>query len=194
MQDCSISIANALEILQSCTTPSKYIMLRQLFDPQSFNYSNFLVPSHYLNQCWLIVNWTLSNKLQWNFNKNRKLSIHENASDIVVCEMAAILSGGDELICCNRSVPQLSPVTGTQCSVTSNQMEEKNGFLIRWFSNIRLCKYLSTTMINLEYQIHLTGPVDSGWKCSGHSCPNDVLFIEAWANAGSFWKYIGNIL
>ena len=25
-------------------------------------------PSHYLNQCWNIVNWTLRNKLQWNLN------------------------------------------------------------------------------------------------------------------------------
>ena len=25
------------------------------------------VPSHYLNQCWNIVHWTLRNKLQWNF-------------------------------------------------------------------------------------------------------------------------------
>ena len=24
-------------------------------------------PSHYLNKCWHIVNWTLRNKLQWNF-------------------------------------------------------------------------------------------------------------------------------
>ena len=26
-------------------------------------------PSHYLNQCWDIVNWTLGNKLQWNQSK-----------------------------------------------------------------------------------------------------------------------------
>ena len=26
-------------------------------------------PSHYLNQCWHIVNWTLRNKLQWNHNQ-----------------------------------------------------------------------------------------------------------------------------
>ena len=25
-------------------------------------------PSHYLKQCWFIVNWTLRNKLHWNFN------------------------------------------------------------------------------------------------------------------------------
>ena len=39
----------------------------------------YLMPSHYLNQCWDTVNWTPRNKLQWNFNKNTKLFIHENA-------------------------------------------------------------------------------------------------------------------
>ena len=27
------------------------------------------MPSHYLNQCWVIVNWTLRNKLQWNLSE-----------------------------------------------------------------------------------------------------------------------------
>ena len=49
-------------------------------------------PSHYLNQCWNIVNWTLWNKFQWNFNRNSKIFIHENEIESVVCEMAAILS------------------------------------------------------------------------------------------------------
>ena len=30
----------------------------------------WLRPSHYLNQCCNVVNWTLRNKLQWNFNQN----------------------------------------------------------------------------------------------------------------------------
>ena len=30
--------------------------------------------SQYLNQCWVIVNWTLRNKLQWKFNQNTKFS------------------------------------------------------------------------------------------------------------------------
>ena len=55
-------------------------------------------PSHYLNQCWLIVNRSLRNKLQWTSNRNTKLFIHENAFENVACEMAAILSGEDELI------------------------------------------------------------------------------------------------
>ena len=49
-------------------------------------------PSHYLNQCWNIVNWTIGNKLQWNSNRNSNIFIQENAFESVVCEMAAILS------------------------------------------------------------------------------------------------------
>ena len=53
-------------------------------------------PSRYLNQCWIIVNWAHRNKLQWNFHPNTKLFIHENASEYVVYEMAAIFSRGNK--------------------------------------------------------------------------------------------------
>ena len=49
-------------------------------------------PSHYLNHCWNIVNWTLGNKLQWNLNRNSNIFIQENAFENNVCEMASILS------------------------------------------------------------------------------------------------------
>ena len=49
---------------------------------------HYLAPN--LDQCWHIVNWTIRSKLQWNFNQNTKLFIHENAPEIMVCEMAAI--------------------------------------------------------------------------------------------------------
>ena len=49
-------------------------------------------PSHYLNQCWNIVNWTLRNKCQWNFNQNSSIFIQANAFENVICEMASILS------------------------------------------------------------------------------------------------------
>ena len=55
-------------------------------------------PSHYLNQCWVIINWTLRNIIQWNFDQNKKLFIHENSSENVVCERGAILSRG-EMLC-----------------------------------------------------------------------------------------------
>ena len=39
-----------------------------------------------------MLDWTLRNKWQWNLNQNKKLFIHKNASESIVCEMAAILS------------------------------------------------------------------------------------------------------
>ena len=55
----------------------------------------YSAPNHYLNQCWVIVNWTLRNKLQWNFNyQNTKFFIHKNASENIICKTAAILSRG----------------------------------------------------------------------------------------------------
>ena len=50
------------------------------------------VPSHYLNQCWNTVNWTIGSKLQWNCNRYSYIFIQENAFENVVCEMASILS------------------------------------------------------------------------------------------------------
>ena len=49
-------------------------------------------PTRYLNQWWNIVNWTLRNKLQWNFNRNSNIFINKNAFEDVVCEMVSILS------------------------------------------------------------------------------------------------------
>ena len=54
----------------------------------------YLPPSYYLKQCWVIVNWTLINKHQWNCYRNTKLFIHKNASENIICKMAAILSKG----------------------------------------------------------------------------------------------------
>ena len=53
--------------------------------------SPWTAPSHYLNQCWNIVDRTLGNKLQWNFNRNSNIFIQENAFENV-CEMASNLS------------------------------------------------------------------------------------------------------
>ena len=50
----------------------------------------FSAPSHFLNQCWKIVNWSLGNKLQLNFNHNLNIFIQENEFENVVCEMVAI--------------------------------------------------------------------------------------------------------
>ena len=64
------------------------------------HYLDCLVANYHLNQCCPIVNWTLRDTLQWNFNQNTKYFIHEeNASANIVCEMAAILSRGRWVKC-----------------------------------------------------------------------------------------------
>ena len=43
-------------------------------------------PSHYLNHCWFIVNWNITNKFQWNSNRNSNIFIQEKAFQNVVCQ------------------------------------------------------------------------------------------------------------
>ena len=50
------------------------------------------MPSHYLNQCWNIIDWTIKNKLQWNFNRYAYFFIQRNAFENVFCEKVAIRS------------------------------------------------------------------------------------------------------
>ena len=58
----------------------------------------YSAPSHYLNQYWVIVNWNLTNKLQWNFNRNTRLCIHENAFETPSAKWRPFYPGEDELM------------------------------------------------------------------------------------------------
>ena len=67
------------------------IYLRHNTNHYWFRFFACLAPSHHLNQCWNIVNWTFRNKLQWNINKNYNIFSQENVFISAVCETAAIL-------------------------------------------------------------------------------------------------------
>ena len=62
---------------------------------------------------------TVRNKLQWNLNQNKKLFIHEHASEPIVCEMAAILSRGRWVICLPvcLSLGHINPATITWTTI-----------------------------------------------------------------------------
>ena len=47
--------------------------------------------SHYLERRWLIVNWKLRHKRQWNFNQIMTFFIEYNPFENAVCKMAVIL-------------------------------------------------------------------------------------------------------
>ena len=50
------------------------------------------MPSHYLNQCCNIVNWTTRNTLQWDLYRHLHIFITENAFENVIRKLVAILS------------------------------------------------------------------------------------------------------
>ena len=68
-----------------------------------------LAPSHYLNQCWLIVNWTHRNKFKRNLNPNSHIFIQENTFENVVCQNGGHLVQG-------RWVNCLAPVEDLWCN------------------------------------------------------------------------------
>ena len=75
-------------------------------------------PSHYLEQCLLIVNWTLGKERQWNSNGNTKLFIHENAF-----ENGGHLSRGGELMLwsisdCQRHMKEITSTLVVSTSPT----------------------------------------------------------------------------
>ena len=50
---------------------------------------------HYLNKYWVMANWTLKYKLQWNLDKNTELCIDENTSENTLCGMfCPVVRGG----------------------------------------------------------------------------------------------------
>ena len=69
--------------------------------------------SHYLNQCWDIVNSNLRNKLQWNLKRNSRVFFQEIAFENVVYEMASILSRPQ----CANLLPTIN-TNGTKQSLT----------------------------------------------------------------------------
>ena len=51
------------------------------------------VPNHYLNQHWLLVNWTIRNKFQWNLNQLRNKTFHSR-----ICIWKYILRNCDNFV------------------------------------------------------------------------------------------------
>ena len=68
---------------------------------------SWLAPSHYLAQCWQIVNWTHRKKRQRITNQNTTTCIHENALENVVCKIClfysslCVLRGACRTLHCN---------------------------------------------------------------------------------------------
>ena len=97
-------------------------------------FSSWLVawsaPSHYLNQCWNIANWTIKDYIQWNRNQSSYIFTSENAFENVVYETAAILSRPQ----CVKMVGINYPVMVSQ-RILSKVIKRKNLGDSRWISD-----------------------------------------------------------
>ena len=75
-------------------------------------------PSHYLiylKWCWIIVNLTIMNKLQWNSNQNWNIFIQSTALENVICKVSIML-GLDVLTC--WPLGDLNTILKTQFSIS----------------------------------------------------------------------------
>ena len=79
---------------------------------------------HYLNQCWVIVNW-IHRVFSEILTKIESFFIQENTSQNIVCDKVAILSRGRELIVSAKGGPGHNR-TGTQSTSRWRHQMEKN--------------------------------------------------------------------
>ena len=66
----------------------------------SVNWASFgaeQATSHYLNQCWFIVNWNPGNKFQWNLNGN-SIIFYSRKCKIVVCQIGSHFAQGGNVL------------------------------------------------------------------------------------------------
>ena len=146
---------------------------RRLISPANGDFSAWRSSNplgHYLNQCWVIFNWTLRNKTQWHFIQNTKPFIHKNKSKNIVCERGAILSRGggwgktDQTHCFSlhltESLPSLRP-NDHICVDNLTIIGSDSGFspgrrqtIIRTNAGIVLIGSLGTNFREISVEIH----------------------------------------
>ena len=106
-------------------------------------------PSHYLNQCRDIVNWTLGIKCQWNLNRNLYIFIKKSAFENVVWEMATILSRPQ---CVKKSVIHVcifGMTFGGYITPCWSKTKEVT-LLIDWSHSVKSFRYCCITMATWE--------------------------------------------
>ena len=104
---------------------------------------NGLVPSHYLNQCWNIINWTLVNKIQWNFPQNATISWKKMAAispEIFLTKFyLKMTSAKCQPFCINLSASKIDELMQERHNSIANALQ-----LCLSCTNSSICQYLSS--------------------------------------------------
>ena len=113
--------------------------------------------SHYLNQCWIIVYWTLRKKLHWNFNQNTKLFIHKNASENMSVKYRPFFQGGGGgggwvKITNNKLITAVYFIVGELFSSSRVHFIKPNNALLELcvFDPVKCKSYLSSKAIHVS--------------------------------------------
>ena len=87
-----------------------------------------MVPSHYLNQCWNIVNWTIRNKLQWILIEIHTLSFKKLPLKLASAKWRPFCLG-------------LNVLMGPYCVLAN--IDQVTAWLHQWNENVILTEFLS---------------------------------------------------
>ena len=158
------------------------------------------MPSHYLNQCWNVVNLTLKNKFWWNINQNLHIFIHENAFENVVCEMLAILSQAQWINELRQSKVHLRPdlkidnIVGNLTQIYLHCLPQISPF-VHWakYFDFNFChvkingkpqvfiyKYLFIYMfINVVHKQKILSPVPHSQTCHWQLCFQKCITMQS---------------
>ena len=115
---------------------------------EHFGYFTFSVPSHYLSQCWLIVDWTFKKKILWNSNQNLTISMKENQSENAVCKMVTILSRLN-ILCYTVFIPYkhfLMPFAPTSSNLSLFLESIIHIIIQAWYSSAVGLEYICVTV------------------------------------------------
>ena len=130
------------------------------FHARSWHFRNWLValsaPSHYLSQCWNIVNSNFSNKLQWNLKRN---------SCILVKKMHLNISSEIWRSCCLVLNVLIRALLKSESS--ANMCQQQCSVFFRMFINYSWC----VSWIKLKKKIF--------WFCPNVFTLNQLFILNA---------------
>ena len=130
-------------------------------------------PSHYLNQCWNIVNRTPRNKLPWIFYQKSCIFIQENAFENVVWKMVSIIL-----------IPNmLHPLTGTVSTYIHTALMKDTSGQTAWGTA------LLNTIYYITYNSHRARTVGNHYNTS-----DSKVYGAAWGPSGADRTQMGPIL
>ena len=144
--------------------------------------------SHYLNQCYNIVNSNSRNKLQWNINRNSHIFIQENAHENVVWKIAAILPRSQ---CVKMRFGRMSYIaTAARCQFLEHYNDVIIGAIASQITSLTIVfstvysdadqrKHQSSASLAFVRGIH-RGPVNSPhkWPVTRKMCPFDDVIMK----------------